>query len=55
MKRLIGIGLLLTALTSLNVYARDKPIVPPEDDISARLVVPQGFAVRAFVSVMGMV
>jgi glucose/arabinose dehydrogenase len=49
MKRIIGLGLLLTVLTSFSVFAaQDKPAVPPEDDVSARLVVPQGFAVRAY-------
>src|SRR5690349_20805389 len=48
MRRLVGFGLLLMMLTSFRVWAQDKPAVPPEDDVSARLVVPQGFAVRAF-------
>ena len=30
------------------MFDQYKPIVPPEDHVSARLVVPQGFAVRAF-------
>lgn len=48
MRRLAGLGLLLMLLTSFRVWAQDKPVVPPEDDVSARLVVPQGFAIRAY-------
>ncbi len=48
MRRIVGIGLIVTLLSGFSVFAQDQPAVPPEDDVSARLVVPEGFAVRAF-------
>ena len=48
MRRLLALGFMVTLLTSFSVYAQDKPVVPPPDDVSARLVVPEGFAVRAY-------